>query len=112
MDDPHLIASAAGGDVEPLLEKFLVAHGKRAALRGIHKGNKDDIALITLELRGVAAEQSVIFVAIGRDVGAQQIVDFESLFVADKRNDAEAERLARAVVLILGLLLLCGGIGH
>src|SRR5690242_13641939 len=104
MDDPHLIAGAAGGDVEALLEKLLIAHGERAALRGVNKRNKNDIAFVALELRGVAAEQAVKFVTIGRDVRAQQIVDFESLFVADKRNNAEAERLARAIVLILGLL--------
>ena len=104
VDDPHLVAGAASGDVEALLEKLLVAHGKRATLGGIHERNENDVALVALELRGVAAEQAVKFVAIRRDVGAQQIVDFERLFVADERNYAEAERLARAIVLILGLL--------
>src|SRR5437763_965968 len=102
MNDPHVVAGAASGDVEALLEKLLVAHGKRAAVGGIHERNENDVALVALELRGVAAEQAVKFVAIRRDVRAQQIVDFERLFVADERNYAEAERLARAIVLILG----------
>src|SRR5690348_4543303 len=104
MNDPHLVAGAAGGDVEALLEEFLVAHGKGAALRGVHERDENDIALVALELRGIAAEQTMEFVAIGRNMCAQEIVDFERLFIADERNNAEAERLARAVVLILGLL--------
>ncbi len=71
MDHPHLIARAAGGNVETLLEKLLVAHGKRAALRGIHKRDEDDVALVALELCGVAAKQAVKLVAIRRDTSAQ-----------------------------------------
>ena len=67
MNDPHLVAGAAGGDVETLLEEFLVTHGERAALRGVHKRNENDVALVALELRGVTAEQAVEFVAIKAD---------------------------------------------
>src|SRR6516162_7493522 len=104
MDHPHLVASAAGGDVEALLEKLLVAHGQRPALSRVYKRDKDDVALIALELRGVAAEQAVELVAIGRDMRTQQVVDLERLFIADKRHDAEAERLTCTIVLILALL--------
>src|SRR2546428_9419967 len=36
-------------------------------------------------------------------MSAQQIVDFDGLLVADQGNDAEAERLSRAILFVLGL---------
>src|SRR2546429_4941312 len=42
-------------------------------------------------------------VATGRDMRTQQVIDFERLFIADKRHDAKAERLTCAIVLILAL---------
>src|SRR6266581_2159063 len=42
-------------------------------------------------------------------MSAQQIVDFDGLFVANQRNDAEAERLSRAILFVLGLV---DGRGH
>src|SRR5437764_11176253 len=103
MHHPHLVTRAAGRNVKALLEEFLVAHGKWAALCSIHERDENNVALVALELRGVAAEQAVKLVAIGRDARAQEIVDFERLLIADQRNDSEAKRLARAVVLIFGL---------
>src|SRR5207245_10782896 len=98
MDDPHLVTGAAGGDVETLLEKFLVAERKSAARCGIHKGNENHIAVIGLELRGIAAEQAVKLVAIGCDMSAQPIVDFDGLLVAEHVNDEEAARRARGIL--------------
>src|SRR5260370_42471781 len=37
-------------------------------------------------------------------MSAQQIVDFDGLLVADQGNDAEAERLARAILFVLRLI--------
>src|SRR5438477_10191227 len=105
MHHPHLVTRAAGRNVKALLEEFLVAHGKWAALCSIHERDENNVALVALELRGVAAEQAVKLVAIGRDARAQEIVDFERLLIADQRKDYEAKRLARAVVLIFGLLI-------
>src|SRR5207245_10093539 len=100
MDDPHLVTGAAGGDVETLLEKFLVAERKSAALCGIHKGNENHIAFIALELRGIAAEQAVKLVAIGRAMSAKQIVDFDGLLAADQGNYAAADRLSHAILIV------------
>jgi hypothetical protein len=57
---------------------------------GVDEGDKDDVALVTLELRGVSAEDAVEFVAIGRDVRANEIVDFDGLLIANERNNSEA----------------------
>src|SRR5882724_5309395 len=63
MDNPHLVAGAAGGDVETLLEQFLVAEGERAALRSVNERDKNDVALVALELRGVSTEEAMELVA-------------------------------------------------
>jgi len=57
-----------------------------------------------LELRGVSAEHSMQFVTIGRNSGADQVVDFDGLLVANQRNYADAQRLARIVLAIFRLL--------
>jgi hypothetical protein len=64
VNDPHLIAGTARGHIETLLEQFLVAKGKRSALRRVNQGYKDHVAFITLELSGISAEEAVEFVAI------------------------------------------------
>jgi hypothetical protein len=65
VDNPHLIAGAAGGDVEALLEEFLVAKRERAALCGVNQRNEDYVAFVALELGGVSAEKAVELVAVG-----------------------------------------------
>src|SRR5260370_42216795 len=62
VDDPHLVAGAAGGDVEALLEELLVAEGERAALRGGPQRREDDGAFVALDLGGCAAQKAVEFV--------------------------------------------------
>jgi len=57
-----------------------------------------------LELGSVSAEYAVEFVAVGRDVGTDQIVDFDGLLVANQRNHSEAQRLAPRHFLVFGLL--------
>ncbi len=64
MYDPHLIAGAAGGDVETLLEQFLIAERQGAALGGVDEGDKDDVALVALELRGVPAQHAALLVSV------------------------------------------------
>ena len=64
VDDPELIAGAAGGDVEALLESVIVAQRKRATgARTVHEGEENDIPLVALELRRIAAEETVAHVA-------------------------------------------------
>src|SRR5258708_33198333 len=104
VDDPHLIARAAGGNVETLFEKFLVAQGKGAMLGGIHKRNKNNVALVALELGGVSAKHAVQLVPVGRDMRANEIVNLNRLFVTHQRYHTEAERLSRIIFLILRLL--------
>src|SRR2546426_4854247 len=57
MDYPHLIARAAGGNVESLFEDFLwtfLPHRQRGVGRGrVHYGQKHYVTLVALELRGV-----------------------------------------------------------
>jgi len=86
VDNPHLVASAAGGDVEALLEQFLIAKRERAALSGVNQRNKDDVAFVALELSGVTAEEAMEFVAVGREMGAKKVVNLDGLFIADQRN--------------------------
>src|SRR5713101_6486296 len=103
MDNPHLIAGAAGGDVETLLEEFLVAEGERSALRGVNQRNEDDVALVALELSSVTAKKTVEFVAVGREMGTEKIIDLDGLLIADQRNHAEAGGLAGIVLPVFGL---------
>ena len=58
MDDPHLVAGAACGHIETLFEQFLVPEGQGAALGGVDEGDKDNVALVALELRGVPAQNA------------------------------------------------------
>src|SRR5258706_14386488 len=104
MDDPHLVAGAAGGHVETLLEEFLIAKRQGPALGSINEGDKDDVALVALELRGVTAEKVALFVTVRRDVLAKEIVNFNGLLVAHQRDDAEAERLTGVVLFVFRLL--------
>src|SRR5207245_2027848 len=46
MNNPHLVAGAAGGNVEALREEFLVAEGEGPALRGIQQRDEDDFAFV------------------------------------------------------------------
>ncbi len=55
VDNPHLVTGATGGDVEALLEQFLIAKRERAALSGVDERDEDDVALVALELSGVTA---------------------------------------------------------
>ena len=82
MDDPHLVSGATGGNVETLLEEFLIAEGQGAALGGVDEGDKDDIAFVALELRGVPAQKVALLVSVRGDVLTQEIVNFNCLFVA------------------------------
>src|SRR5712664_4755336 len=104
VDNPHLVAGAAGGDVETLLEQFLVAEGERAALRSVNQRDEDDVAFVALELGGISAEEAVELVAVGREMGTEKIVNLDGLFIADQRNHAEAGGLSRIVFLIFRLL--------
>src|SRR5712664_422403 len=104
VDNPHLVAGAAGGDVEALLEQFLVAEGERAALRSVNQRDEDDVAFVALELSGVTAQKAMEFVAVGRKMGAEKIVNLDGLFVADQRDHAEAGGLAGIVFLVFRLL--------
>src|SRR5882672_3960887 len=99
MDNPHLVAGAAGGDVETLLEQFLVAEGERAALRGVNERDEDDVALVALELRGVSTKEAMELVAVRRKMAAEQVIDLQRLIVADQRNHAEAGGLSGIVFL-------------
>src|SRR3981189_2596290 len=65
-EKPHLVAGAAGGDVEALLEQFLVAERERAVLCRINQRDEDDVAFVALELGGVAAQKAMEFIAVGR----------------------------------------------
>ncbi len=104
VNDPHLVACAAGSDIETLFEKFLIAQRERAAFSCIDQRNENHVALVTLELRGVSAQHPMEFVAVGRNVRANQVIDFDGLLVAHQRNHSEAQRLPRVVLLIFGLL--------
>src|SRR4029077_15136616 len=84
VDNPHLVAGAAGGDVEALLEEFLVAEGERAVLRGVHERDEDDVAFVALELSGVTAQETMEFIAVGRKMGSEEIVNLDGLFVTDE----------------------------
>jgi len=55
-------------------------------------------------LGGVTAQKVMEVVAVGRETGAEEIVDLDGLFIADQRNHAEAGGLAGVVFLIFGLL--------
>jgi len=48
VDNPHLVAGAAGGYVEALLEQLLGGEGERAALRGVQERDEDDVAFVAL----------------------------------------------------------------
>src|ERR1700682_2346603 len=100
MDDPHLVAGAAGGHVETLLEQFLIAEGQGAALGSVDEGDKDDVALVALELRGVPAQNAAKLVSLWRDVLAKEIINFNRLFVAHQRDDTKTERLTCVIFLI------------
>src|SRR6266481_1492558 len=104
MDDPHLVAGAAGGDVETLFEQFLVAKGERAALRGVNERDEDDVAFVALELRGVSTEEAMELVAVRGKMTAEQVIDLQRLIVADQRNHAEAGGLPGIVFLVFRLL--------
>ena len=104
MHDPHLVAGAAGGDIEALLEKFLIPQRKRTALGGVDQRDEHHVALISLELRGVSAEYAMEFVAVGRDVRTDQVVNFDGLLVTNQRNRTETHRLTRVILLVFGLL--------
>src|SRR5260370_25728679 len=90
VDNPHMVAGPAGGDVEALLEQFLIAKRERAALSGVNQRNKDDVAFVALELSGVTAEKAMKFVAVGPEMGTEQIVNLDGLFIADQGNEDEA----------------------
>src|SRR4029077_10078339 len=75
-----------------------------SAVGSVNQGDEDDITLVALELRGVSAEHAMEFVAIRRNVSADQVVDFDGLLVAHQRSYAEAQRLARVVLLVFELL--------
>src|SRR5262249_1457975 len=104
VNNPHLVARTAGGNIETLLKEFLIAEGKRAAFGSIDKRNKNDVALIALELCGVSAKYAVELVAIRRNTRANQVVDFDGLLVANERDDPETHRLACIILLVFGLL--------
>ncbi len=103
VDNPHLVTRAAGGDVEALLEEFLVAEGEGAALSGVHQRDEDDVAFVALELSGVTAEQAVELVAVRREMPAEKIVNLDGLFIADQGNYAETGGLASIVLFVFGL---------
>src|SRR5216110_1947004 len=73
-------------------------------LGGIDKGNKNNVALVTLELSGVSAKHAMQLVPVGRDVRADEIVNLNRLLVTHQRHHTEAEWLSRVVLLILRLL--------
>src|SRR5690349_9372615 len=102
MDDPHLVACAAGGNVEALFKELLVAQAQRATLRSINQRDEDYVTLVTLKLRSVPAEQAMQFVTVRRQVASQQAVNRDCLLIADQRNHAKTHRLARFVNLVLG----------
>jgi hypothetical protein len=64
VDNPHLVASAAGGNVEPLFEEFLITQRQGSALCSVNEGDKNDVAFIALELCGIAAQQAMTLVSI------------------------------------------------
>ena len=57
-----------------------------------------------MELRGVTAQKAMEFIAVGREMSAEKIVNLDGLFVADQRDHAEAGRLAGVVFFIFRLL--------
>src|SRR5229473_103637 len=40
MNDPHLVAGAAGGDIKTLFEEFLIPQREGTALGGVHQGDE------------------------------------------------------------------------
>ena len=59
MHDPHLVASAAGGDVEALLEQFLVPERERAArVKGQPVADSEAAVWVSERRRGPAAGRS------------------------------------------------------
>jgi len=73
-------------------------------LCSVNEGDEDDVAFIALELSGVSAEETMEFIAVGRKVGTKEIVNLDGLFIADKRDDAEAGGLSGIVLFIFRLL--------
>jgi len=104
VDNPHLVAGAAGGDVEALLEQLLVAEGERAALCSVNQRDEDDVAFVALELGGVSTEEAVELVAVGRKMGTEKIINLDGLFITDQRNHAEAGGLSGIILLVFRLL--------
>src|ERR1700739_2163092 len=72
--------------------------------RRVQQRDKNNIALVTLELRRISAEHPMEFVAVRRDMRANQIVYFNSLLVPHERNHTEAHRLPAIILLVFGLL--------
>ena len=103
VDDPHLVAGAAGGNVKPLLEEFLVAKRKWTVLCRIDKRDENYITFVTLELRGVPAEDAMKLVTLGRNVPAKKIVNFDGLLIANERDNSKTERLTRFIRFVLRL---------
>src|SRR5260370_3994181 len=104
VENPHLVAGGAGGDVEAVLEQFLIAKRERAPLSGVNQRNEDDVAFVALELSGITAQKAMKFVAVGREMGAEKIVNLDGLFITDKRNHAKAGGLPGIILLVFGLL--------
>src|SRR4029077_6480502 len=44
------------------------------------------------------------FIAVRRDVGPNQVVDLDGLFVANERNNSDTQRLACVILSVFGLL--------
>ena len=103
MDNPHLVPAPARRYVEALFKELLIAHAQRTPLAGIHHGNKDYVALVSLKLGRISAEYAMHLVAMWGQMGSQQSVNLNRLLISEKRDHSETHRIARLVALILRL---------
>jgi hypothetical protein len=82
MDEPHLIAGAAGGDIEALFEKLSVAKRERASFGGIDHRKKDNISFVALELGGISAKDPVLFVDVRCEMVSEETLYLDGLLLA------------------------------
>ena len=98
MDHPELVPGPAGRDVEHLYHILPLADGQRPVRGRVDHGQEDDIALVPLKLRCIAAKETPLLVLGHREPPAEYRVDAQGLVGADHADDAD-----RAVVVLRSL---------
>ena len=83
MEQPHLIAGAAGSDVEAALIGRLGERGQTTAIVGGHdEAEEHHMALVALERVRIAADESAAFHFFGANGGEEFGFDQAGLFFA------------------------------